>query len=249
VSGNRPAQPPGHAELDWRILAVLGGYAEGRAWPTMRTIAGRVGASPRHVRRRLAALEEAGQVERVAVFERSDDPEWQRRGGRPSYPGRQTSNTYRLRRCPGPPDMDSSNTAGQPHGHADSMSALESEGTSRGGYQGVDEGEFALIPPGPVEIAIEPPAALQLDHPPSLAELLATLDAGFGHVQVLDGASRPATYATARGRVIDLATCSAEDLHRACEQLTRHTCVNGACQRDQPCRRHARRPRRPLGEP
>jgi hypothetical protein len=246
VSGRRPAQPPGHGDLDWRILAVLGGYAEGRAWPTMRTIAGRVHASPRHVRRRLAALEEAGQVERVPVFERTDDAEWQRRGGRPSYPGRQTSNTYWLRRCPGPPDIGSSNAAAQPPGHAESMSALESEGTSRGGYQGVDEGELALIPPGPVEIAVEPPAALQLDRDPGLGEVLDVLGEAFGRVQVLAG---PATYRTARGRVIDLATASAADLHRAVDQLDRHTCrrTNGGqerCTPKEPCGRHARR-RRP----
>jgi hypothetical protein len=222
---------------------VLGGYQEGRAWPTMRTIAGRVGASPRHVRRRLAALEAVGQVERVAVFERTDDAEWQRRGGRPNYPGRQTSNTYRLP-CPGAPDMDSSNAAGQPPGHAESMSAHKSEGGAGGGYQGVDEDEFALIPPEPVELDLDVPTALQLDHPPDIPEVLGALERGFGPVQVLAG---PATYRTARGRLIDLATCSAEDLHRGVDQLQRDTCIsntaNGACQAGASCRRHSRRRR------
>jgi DNA-binding transcriptional ArsR family regulator len=244
VTNNTAGQPPGHGALDRRILAVLGGFGQGRAWPTMRTIAHRVGVSPRHVRRRLAVLEAAGLVERVPVFERTDDAEWQRRGGRPNYPGRQTSNTYRLP-CPGAPDMASSNHAGQPPGHADSMSALESEGGADGGYQGTtDEDELALTPPELIEVAVEPPASVLLDHRPDVGEVLDVLGRAFGEVLVLEG---PATYLTARGRLIDLATCSADDLDLAVEQLQRHTCSHhsGPCQAGHRCLRHSRRRREP----
>jgi hypothetical protein len=51
-------------------------------------------------------LEAAGLVERVAVFERPDDPEWTQRGRRQSHLNRQTNNSYRLtappRSCPTP---------------------------------------------------------------------------------------------------------------------------------------------------
>jgi hypothetical protein len=100
-------------------------------------------------------------------------------------------------------------------------------------------------PSEPVEIAVEPPAALQLDHDPSLAEVLGTLGRAFGPVQVLAG---PATYRTARGRVIDLASGPTSDLHQAIDQLQRHTCWrrkggSERCTPRRPCGRHARRAR------
>lgn len=137
------ARPPGRelSDLDRRILAVLGGYDPARVWPSLRTIAQRAGASTRHTRRRLAELEALGEVERVPVFERSSDAEWRRRGARPSNPGRQTSNTYRLpsksRQCPPPPDMASDNPPAQPPGHEKAMSGgrevSEAEAVSKAG--------------------------------------------------------------------------------------------------------------------
>jgi len=79
-----------------------------------------------------------------------------------------------------------------------------------------------------------------------VSEILATLGEAFGDVEVVSG---PATYRMARGRVIDLATASTEDLHKALEQLDNLTCrrINGdgaeRCMPGQPCGRHTRRRR------
>jgi DNA-binding transcriptional MocR family regulator len=108
----RAGKPLGHGAdllpLDHQILGLLAAH-DGPAGicPSLARVADKLGVSRRHVRRRLAELEAAGLVERVAVFERDDDPEWQRRGRRPSHPRRQTSNSYRLsgssEPCPTPP--------------------------------------------------------------------------------------------------------------------------------------------------
>jgi DNA-binding transcriptional MocR family regulator len=90
--------------IDHRILGAMAAHAgpEGIC-PSLRRMAELVGVTRRHVRRRLAVLESLGLVERVPVFELPDDPEWQRRRRRPSHPGRQTSNSYRLTSgCPTP---------------------------------------------------------------------------------------------------------------------------------------------------
>ena len=79
-----------------------------------------------------------------------------------------------------------------------------------------------------------------LDHHPDVGEVLDTLGRAFGEVLVLEG---PATYRTARGRVLDLEDGSLEDFHRAVDQLDRDTCMDGGCQADYPCRRHTRRMR------
>jgi hypothetical protein len=245
-------KPAGHPpvttqldQLDYRIVEVLAAHegASG-AWPGVRRIAARVQRSDRTVQRRLAKLVAAGLVERVAVFERLDDPEWQRRraaGVTGSQPRGQTTNTYRVT-----PPGDTSYPQRPAHPPVTRLRRVTPERVREAGEVGTgdrDSGEAALIPPGPVEIAVEPPAELQLGRDPGLGELLATLDGAFGHVQVLEGASRPATYRTARGRLVDLVAASAEDLHRVVDQLDRHTCNGARCQPDQPCRRHARRRR------
>jgi hypothetical protein len=215
--------------------------------PGVPRLAEVLGVSVRYVRERLAELEGAGLVERIYVFETNDDPQWRRRGRRISHARRQTSSTYRLAQFRGPPGtptnlVEKATPQATPPelGVADSpvSSALEGKEQAVSGYHPVDEGEVAS---DPIEIAVEPPESALLDHDPSAAEVLATLTAAFGHVQVLSG---PATYRTARGRVIDLETCKAADVHQALDQLRRHTCVNGACQSGKACRRHTPR-RRP----
>jgi hypothetical protein len=86
--------------IDRRLLDLLAAH-QGPAGicPTMTRLAGLVGVTRRYVRERLATLEAAGLVERVAVFERDDDLEWKRRraaGFAGERPRRQTSNAYRL---------------------------------------------------------------------------------------------------------------------------------------------------------
>jgi hypothetical protein len=269
----RPAQPPGTPASGFELLAIDGRITDllaahdGPAGiiPSVPRLAGLLGVSARYVRQRIAAMEAAGLVERVPVFEADDDQEWQRRGRRPSHPRRQTSNTYRLatprnwRPAPaaqfrGPPGTPT-NLVGKASpqvnppelGVPDSpvRSALEGKEGAGGGYRGREEDESALSPAEPTEVAIEPPAALQLDHDPGVSEVLATLGGAFGPVQVLAG---PATYQTARGRIIDLAAGPASDLHQAVEQLDRHTCrrANGGperCAPGRPCGRHQRRGR------
>jgi hypothetical protein len=116
-------------------------------------------------------------------------------------------------------------------------------------------------------VKLHAPESERLDHDPTASEILATLRAGLGDLEAVAvrpneqvdrmtpgeladwhrALSQPAppapTYRTARGRVIDLASCSTDDLHRALDQLERSTCVNGGCRRGQPCARHTRRKR------
>lgn len=71
-----------------------------------------------------------------------------------------------------------------------------------------------------------------LDHDPTSSEILDALGKASGDVQVLSITPNDhpaAVYTTARGREIDLATASTDDLHQAVDQLERHTChrVNG----------------------
>jgi hypothetical protein len=244
VSGKRPAQTPVSRPVDWRLVDTLAAH-QGPAgiYPTVPRLADRLHVSVSTVQRALRRLVAAGVVERVAVFELPDDPEWQRRGHRMSHKGRQTSNSYRLAVTPGPGVTASEEIAAQTPVSPDFVTPLEGKEPADGGYQGsTDEDEQDLIAPEPVELDLDVPEALQLDHPPDIPEILAVVTGGFGDVQVLTG---PATYRTARGRLIDLATGPTKDLHRAVDQLQRHTCVNGVCQPGKPCRRHTsrRRPR------
>jgi hypothetical protein len=79
----------------------------------------------------------------------------------------------------------------------------------------------------PVQLHV--PKRDQLDHQPKDAdEILGILRAGLGDVETVRVSKHP-TYATARGREIDLETCSAEDLGVALRQLDRDTCWDGSC--------------------
>jgi hypothetical protein len=88
-----------------------------------------------------------------------------------------------------------------------------------------------------IEIEVEPPASTRLDHDPTVAEVLATLNGVFGQVEVLTWPSPPA-YSTARDRLV---TLTGRDFHQAVDQLDRDTCLHGGCRPRQPCRRHRRR--------
>ena len=79
-----------------------------------------------------------------------------------------------------------------------------------------------------------------LDHPPDVGEVLDVIGQSFGEVLVIEG---PATYRTARGRLLDLEDGPLEDFHAAVDQLDRDTCMDGGCQPGHPCRRHSRRNR------
>ena len=90
--------------VDWRLLDVLAAH-RGHAgiYPGVPRLVDALKVSDSTVHRSLRRLVAAGLVERIPVFERDDDPEWQRRGHRPSHPRRQTSNSYRLASVtPGP---------------------------------------------------------------------------------------------------------------------------------------------------
>lgn len=243
MRGKRPAHTPvspSTDELDRRLLATLAAH-QGPAGicPTVPRLARLLDVSVSTVQRSLRRLVAAGLVERIAVHELPDDLEWQRREHRISHKGRQTSNSYRLLVTPGPGVTALEETAAQTPVSPDFATPLEGKEQADGGYQGSrDEDEASLIPPAPVEIDLAVPVALQLDHDPGVSEVLDALGRAFGEVLVLEG---PATYRTARGRLIDLATCSADDLDLAVKQLRGHTCINGACRPDQPCRRHTPR--------
>jgi hypothetical protein len=228
-------------DLDRRLRETLAAH-QGPAGicPTVPRLAHLLGVSVSTVQRSLRRLVAADLVERLAVRELPDDPEWQRRGHRISHKGRQTSNSYRLLVTPGPGVTTSEGTAGQTPVSPDFVTPLEGKEQADGGYQGsTDKGERA---PEPIEIPVEPPEAALLGHDPGVTEVLGVFGEAFGEVLVLEG---PATYRTARGRLIDLATCSAEDLDLAVEQLRRHTCNGAPCRDGEPCRRHV--PRRPMG--
>jgi DNA-binding Lrp family transcriptional regulator len=251
MSRKPAAQTPVSGDLrdvDRRLLDTLAAH-DGSAGicPAVPRLAGLLGVSESSVHRALRRLVAAGLVERVAVFERDDDLEWKRRDRRSSHARRQTSNTYRL--TPGSEGLAEIDTppgvrpfretpAQTPVPGVEADTPVVEEGSRVSGVG-------SYYPTEPIEIAVEPPASALLDHDPSAAEVLATLRANFGDVQVLSG---PTTYRTARGRVIDLAACSVEDLHRAVDQLDRHTCrrANGGTERctpERPCGRHARRRR------
>jgi hypothetical protein len=247
--GKRAAQTPvsrSTDELDRRLVQTLAAH-QGPAGicPRVPRLAALLGVSESTLHRALRRVVDAGQVKRIPVHELPEDPEWQRRGHRISHKGRQTTNSYLLNpqlvvETDTPPGVTASEEpAGQTPVSPVFVTPLEERKVQAvGGYQGnTDKGE-------PIEFSIEPPETALLDHDPGVSEILATLTAAFGHVQVLEG---PATYRTARGRTIDLATCSAEDLHQAIEQLRkRHTCdrTNGGperCTPGHPCGRHTPR--------
>ncbi len=224
------AQPPGHAltDLDRRLLHALADHqGSGGIYPTMGRLAELVGRSPRHVRRRLAVLHDAGLVERVAVHELPSDAEWRRRRQQSRGPGRQTSNSYRLATdVRGPPDMPNRNAAAQPPGHAqpDVRPRSVSEATT------VSRDTIGAASLEPIEFAVEPPAALQLDRDPGQAEIVATLEQGFGGVQVEQVYPNQLAGSLAA-------------FHQAADRLGRETCWSEIdhCRAGYRCRRHTRR--------
>ena len=91
-----PVTRPKLLPVDWRLLERLAGYGPHGIWPAVPELAAKLRTSDRTVQRSLGRLEAASRVERVATFERPDDPEWQRRGRRTSHRNRQTTNSYRV---------------------------------------------------------------------------------------------------------------------------------------------------------
>jgi DNA-binding transcriptional ArsR family regulator len=96
-----PAQTPVSRDakllpVDWRLFDVLAAH-RGRAgiYPAVPRLVDALKVSDSTVHRSLRRLAAAGLVERIPVFERDDDPEWQRRGHRTRHAKRQTSNSYR----------------------------------------------------------------------------------------------------------------------------------------------------------
>jgi hypothetical protein len=110
------------------------------------------------------------------------------------------------------------------------------------------------VGPEPIEITVEPPESAMLDYDPSPAEVLGTLTAAFGLVQVErwpEGHEpSPPAYPIGRGRVIDLEHASLEDLRRAVDQLIDQDWCKIDGDRCDPehgysCRRHSWRKRVP----
>jgi MarR family len=261
-----PAQTPvTRTELlpvDWRLLERLGSYGPHGIWPAVPELARKLGVSDRTVQRSLARLEAAGRVERVAVFERDEDPEWLKRGRPISHARRQTSNTYRLAvgarlaatphaaceqdgtpRVTGPGDatfdrLSRVSAAHTPVTQPETDSSRVTPGTRVSSSSGACRSCRYRGPPEPIEIPIEPPRSALLDHHPGVSEVLGAIRRRFGEVLVLSG---PASYRTAHRRMIDLATESVSDLREAVDQLSRDTCLDGGCRPRQPCRRHRRR--------
>jgi hypothetical protein len=113
---------------------------------------------------------------------------------------------------------------------------------------GVDDGE--LSEPWPVgddghlePVALHVPKVDQLDRAPGQRKILDTITAGLGDARVLEirrhDGKPSATYTTARGREINLETCSLDDMHLALDQLAKHACSNGdRCDAKHRCKRH-----------
>jgi hypothetical protein len=261
-----PAQTPVSRptdELDRRLLATLAAH-EGPAGicPRVPRLAALLEVSESTLHRALRRLIHAGQLERIPVFERDDDPEWQRRGHRGSRPRRQTTNSYRL--TPAPGVTASRETSAQTPVSPESVTPLEGKEPADGGYQGSRDGEYEPAPRESIEVA----AVLEVgrQHEPSWAELrldgdgiLDRLRGQLDDVEVLSVVANdrpPTDYRTARGRVIDLTggkrpegKQAVRDLHQALDELVDHTCrrVNGngteRCTPDQNCGRHTARRR------
>ena len=242
-----PAQTPVSRDakllpVDWRLFDVLAAH-RGRAgiYPAVPRLVDALKVSDSTVHRSLRRLAAAGLVERIPVFERDDDPEWQRRGHRTRHAKRQTSNSYRLASVtPGPGVTGSRETPAQTPVSPKSVTPHEGKEV----VQPVSKGGLVEAPRArePVAFSIEPPEAAMLDHPPDVGELLDVIGRSFGEVLILEG---PATYRTARGRLLDLEDGPLEDFHRAVDQLDRDTCSHhgSPCQAGHRCLRHSRRNR------
>ncbi len=189
-------------------------------------------------------------VRRQDVFERPDDPNWTTRGRRIQHRGQQTSNTYVLTYgvtgtgdTPDPGDTP----AEQPEQPSDRVTPIpglptifpvEGQGVDVGSQHdnvtGVPDGLAAAPAIEPRKVVLDPAQCDTWDHDPTGPELRDVIAQAFGDDAEVEVIPHP-TYATARGRVIDLEMCLVDDMYLALDQLERHTCINGPCQ---PCRRH-----------
>jgi Helix-turn-helix domain len=242
-------------DVDRRLFDVLAAH-DGPAGicPRVPRLAKLLGCSVSTVQRSLRRLEAAGMVETVPVFERDDILEWKRRlaaGFTGEQPRRQTSNSYRV--LPGPGSTPKTEIAGHPPvarpGRATpergdlSTPPVEERGSEHERHDDDDAtgGRFTRVDLTRADVD-------RLDHDPKDAsEILATIQAGFGDASVLEvrrNDGKGPTYATARGRLIDLETCPTGDLHQALDQLDRHACSTGdRCEGNHRCKRHAPRRR------
>jgi YD repeat-containing protein len=243
-----------HLDLYQLLLATSHQDEAGRlvSWWPQTKLAAKLGVSVRTLQNLLADLREPGGDPR----HRRGQPAGRRLGlllvtptmrKDPATGGRlYAGNLYAL--TPGRhATLAESVSAAQNDTQEGGVACLNKKAPAGGGYQGDrEEVERESALSEPIEIAVEPPDEMLLDHDPDVSEILATLGDTFGDVQVLSG---PAAYRTARGRMIDLATASTQDLRQALDQLDRHTCrrLNGdgteRCTADQRCGRHTARRR------
>jgi DNA-binding Lrp family transcriptional regulator len=226
-------------ELDRRLLDTLAAH-DGPAGicPRVPRLAKLLGVSVSTIQRSLGRLEAAGLVERIPVYERDDDLEWKQRqaaGFTGEAPRRQTSNSYRV--TPGPGVTPKAETAGHPP-----VSRLVRDTPERGdlstppvggttpahddGDSNGDTGvEFTRVDLTGADVD-------RLDRAPGVGKILSTITAGLGDARVLEvrwNDGRHPAYPIRGGREVDLEACSAEDLHRALDQLDRDTCWDGPC--------------------
>jgi hypothetical protein len=179
-------------------------------WPQAK-LAARLGISVRTLRNVLADLREPGPDPR---HPRGTPPglrlglvrvQASRRPVQGSNRTRFGGNLYVLVEVPQQATPESSETAAQVNRQEDPVACLNKEKpVAEGG------GEYSFptvrgVAPDPVEMTVEPPESAMLGHDPSPTEVLATLTAVFGPVQVKRRPERhepsPPTYRTARGRV------------------------------------------------
>ena len=221
--GQTPVTPTGGG-LDQRLLDTLAAH-EGRGgiYPRVPRLAELLGVSDRTVQRHLADLEAAGLVERVPVFERDNDPEWQRRGHSTSHARRQTSNTYRLLVSPGPGDTEQANVPAQTPVTPESVSPLEEKEQPASEEREVSSSRVSS-PLTVVEVGQQHPADL-LDHDPTAGQVLAAL-APLGSVEVVAPVAwqgrRPVYRAHKGARPLPLAR-DLEDFHAAVDALDQDT--------------------------
>lgn len=188
-----PAQTPVSRELggdlDRRLLALLRAHQGARGiCPTVARQAELLGVSESSVQRARRRLQAAGLVERIDVFERDDDPEWQRRrraGEAGITPRRQTRNAYRV--TPGvlAPVTPAPGVTGFPQAAAQTPVSPVDGDTPEGKesaalrkvplWERAKAGMDRKMGRVPAEDATGP----------TRAELLATLEGAFGPVEVL----------------------------------------------------------------
>jgi DNA-binding Lrp family transcriptional regulator len=203
------AQTPVNSALlpiDHRLLQQLASYGPRAIYPSVPELARKVGCSPRWVQKRLDHLEAHGHLERVAVYERPGEPDWDARGRRVEHKGRQTSNTYRLRPQFTPPGelqtgaetpVNSGEAAAQPPVNPEAVSTRTSspleqpEANVQPVAQGTTDDVAAALDLAAAPalfdnwLRVSPPAAMLLDSDPTLRpdgwrKVRATLKRHFG---------------------------------------------------------------------